>query len=132
MTLFKNLKQCLAGSLLLGTLITTGCMTSQGTSDSIRSIDFGLRPRGVRGQGDCGSEVCPRCNCPDDYCPKPMPCVACGHATVGCDDYCAKPAPCPPADRDTVWCDDYCEKEWLAQPCQPLPGASCSRGTASP
>jgi hypothetical protein len=50
----------------------------------------------------------PPCCCPDDYCPKPPPCVTppCGGC---CDDYCPKAPPCviPPCGG---CCDDYCPK----------------------
>ncbi len=39
--------------------------------------------------------------CPDDYCPKKLPCVPCPLKYCGRDDYCPKacpiyPPPCPP------------------------------------
>jgi hypothetical protein len=54
----------------------------------------------------CDARRC--CTCPDDYCPKPLPCVPC--APRGCsNDYCPKPLPCVPcAPRGC--CNDYCPK----------------------
>src|SRR5262245_23643457 len=48
------------------------------------------------------------CWCPDDYCPKTLPCVSC--TPKGCvDDYCPKTLPCvPPCAGGCV--DDYCPK----------------------
>jgi len=48
--------------------------------------------------------------CPDDYRPKPCPCV-CRSCPCGCcDDYCAKPAPCVCPPLACGCCDDYCPK----------------------
>jgi hypothetical protein len=60
------------------------------------------------------------CWCPDDYCPKKLPCVPC--TPRGCvDDYCPKKLPCVPCNpRGCV--DDYCPKTcpiWLGPLCQP-------------
>jgi hypothetical protein len=51
----------------------------------------------------------PRCWCPDDYCPKRLPHVACNDGWLP-DDYCPKPLPCaaPPAPLGCA--DDYCAK----------------------
>lgn len=43
--------------------------------------------------------------CKDDYCTKPMPCVAC-NAQGCCDDYRAKPSPCVTCNPKGC-CDDY-------------------------
>ena len=61
-----------------------------------------------------------QCWCPDDYCPKPLPCV--GPNAKGCvDDYCPKALPCvPPNPKGCV--DDYCPKTcpiWLGKLCEP-------------
>jgi hypothetical protein len=50
----------------------------------------------------------PCCCCCDDYCPKPLPCVA-PFKCFGCDDYCPKPLPCV-APFKCFGCDDYCPK----------------------
>jgi hypothetical protein len=49
-----------------------------------------------------------KCWCPDDYCPKALPCVRA--AARGCvDDYCPKNLPCVlPNAKGCV--DDYCPK----------------------
>ena len=54
----------------------------------------------------CDARRC--CTCPDDYCPKPLPCVPCAPRGC-CDDYCAKPLPCVPCALRGC-CDDYCPK----------------------
>ena len=55
----------------------------------------------------CEARSC--CNCRDDYCPKPLPCVPC--APLGkCDCYCPKPLPCLPCDLHYCAPDDYCPK----------------------
>ena len=54
----------------------------------------------------CEARSC--CTCPDNYCPKPLPCVPC--APLGqCDCYCPKPMPCTSPLR---YCgpNDYCPK----------------------
>lgn len=60
------------------------------------------------------------CFCPDDYCPKLLPCVP--PNPKGCvDDYCQKPQPCVP--RNPTGCvDDYCPKTcplFLGNLCEP-------------
>src|SRR5688500_17962599 len=47
--------------------------------------------------------------CPDDYHPKPWPCLPKAICGGWCDDYCKKPLPnaCPVPG---VFCDDYCKK----------------------
>jgi hypothetical protein len=54
----------------------------------------------------CDARRC--CTCPDNYCPKPQPCVP-GAPWGCCDDYCPKPMPCAQPLR---YCgpDDYCPK----------------------
>jgi len=55
----------------------------------------------------CDARRC--CICPDDYCPKPLPCVPC--APLGrCDCYAPKPLPCPPCALRYCAPDDYCPK----------------------
>ena len=60
---------------------------------------------------------CPKC--PDDYCPKPLPCAT-PWRYCGPDDYCPKPLPCATPWR---YCapDDYCPKPPppLPAPCLP-------------
>ena len=61
----------------------------------------------------CHGPHCP--TCPDDYCPKRLPCV-CPEKCHGANDYCPKPLPavCP------VKCflkNDYCPKD----SCIPIP-----------
>jgi hypothetical protein len=61
-----------------------------------------------------------RCWCPDDYCPKRLPCVP--PNPVGCvDDYCRKPLPC--VSPNAKGCaDDYCPKAcplFLGPLCEP-------------
>lgn len=54
--------------------------------------------------------------CPDDYRPKPWPClpppVTCGH----CDNYCGKPLPWLPCPACGCGPDMYCDKSF---PCAP-------------
>ncbi|MBN2023585.1 MAG: hypothetical protein JW809_12440 [Pirellulales bacterium] len=73
----------------------------------------------VRGRaGPCASACQGRCGCggsccfwcPDDYCPKPAPCVCLPRTCGRCDDYCPKPAPCVCPPRICGGCDDYCPK----------------------
>src|SRR3990172_4664755 len=67
----------------------------------------------------CDARSC--CVCPDDYCPKPLPCVPC--APLGkCDCYCPKPLPCPPCPLRYCAPNDYRPKPY----CFHLtPDASC-------
>ena len=69
-------------------------------ANSARAADLGPAPR------CCDARRC--CTCPDDYCPKPLPCVPCAPRGC-CDDYCAKPLPCVPCALRGC-CDDYCPK----------------------
>jgi hypothetical protein len=56
---------------------------------------------------NCTARRC--CTCPNDYCPKPLPCVPC--APLGkCDCYCPKPLPCPPCPLRYCGPNDYCPK----------------------
>jgi len=50
----------------------------------------------------------PSPTCPDDYCRKPLPCVA-PVKNFGPDDYCRKPLPCVVPVKD-FGPDDYCRK----------------------
>jgi hypothetical protein len=61
------------------------------------------------------------CGCPDDYCPKPLPCVPCLKLGGVADDYCPKPWPCIPCWRPCGVADDYCTKPLPCLPC-PAPG----------
>jgi hypothetical protein len=62
-----------------------------------------------------------RCRtCPDNYCPKPQPCVPC--APLGCcNDYCPKPLPCLPCPLCYCAPNDYCPKPYCLNlsPCWP-------------
>ena len=63
----------------------------------------------------CEARCC--CTCPDDYCPKPLPCVPC--VLLGkCDCYCRKPMPCPPCPLGYCGPNDYCPKPYSI--CLPL------------
>ena len=75
----------------------------------------------------CGGEsVAPTCEarsccvCPDDYCPKPLPCVPCAPRGK-CDNYCRKPLPCAPCVGGYCGPDDYCPKpcNFYLPPCWP-------------
>ncbi|MHB1036187.1 MAG: hypothetical protein ACYC35_15960 [Pirellulales bacterium] len=59
------------------------------------------------------------CWCPDDYCPKPLPCVPCLKRSCLPDDYCPKPLPCVPCRAASTCVDDYCPKP-LPVLCWPL------------
>jgi hypothetical protein len=85
---------------------------------------LGLTLAGAAAVADVASTSgCPRCccTCPDDYCPKPLPCVPC--AACGCcpDDYCPKPLPCVFCMPGCCWPDDYCPKPFVfcLPPCYP-------------
>jgi len=66
------------------------------------------------------------CPCPDDYCKKPLPGVACA-PTGCCDDYCKKLQPCVRCVA-TGCCDDYCRK--TLPPCPTIgPGCCYPAGT---
>jgi hypothetical protein len=72
------------------------------------------------------------CWCPDDYCPKPLPCVI-PTATGFVDDYCPKTLPCVPSTPKGC-VDDYCPKTCpiiLESNCQPWyicgPPETCSK-----
>src|SRR5437016_5003745 len=87
------IKKCACALLLFGaaTSLTSG-----------QSFPFGRK---------LVSATCPpSCyDCPDDYCPKPLPCPRPNRGGCLCDDYCPKPMPvisCFP--RGCV--DDYCPK----------------------
>jgi hypothetical protein len=73
-----------------------------------------------------------RCWCPDDYCPKTLPCVP--PNAKGCvDDYCQKALPCvPPNAKGCV--DDYCPKKcplFLGGLCEPWYTCGPPRGVPS-
>ena len=57
--------------------------------------------------------------CPDDYKPKPWPClpppITCGY----CDDYCRKPLPGLPCPTCCYGPDIYCGKPFPCAPCYP-------------
>jgi hypothetical protein len=68
--------------------------------------------------------------CPDDYCPKPLPCLPCPQRSCCPDNYCRKPLPCVPCPKTCWRPDDYCRKPmprlcWLPPPvkysCGPCP-----------
>jgi len=85
-----------------------------------------LRDAGSRLRHTPAHTCCPEQCCPDNYCQKCLPPVACTPATT-CGEYCKKPLPCPPCTGEAVCCDDYCPKCWSPAPCGPIPGASCGR-----
>ncbi len=91
------------------------------------------KPLGSR-FGLCDVRQWLRCWCPDDYCTKPLPCVAC--VLTGCvDDYCPKELPgVPCCPRGCV--DDYCPKNCplgpgkLCEPwytCGPINACGCKK-----
>ncbi|MBL8829391.1 MAG: hypothetical protein JNM18_20575 [Planctomycetaceae bacterium] len=51
---------------------------------------------------------CAKDCCPDNYCPKPLPCVRVP-LCYQCDDYCPKPLPCV-QKPNCFECDRYCRK----------------------
>jgi len=59
-----------------------------------------------------------RFGCPNDYCRKPVPCVAFQCHSASCDNYCRKPVPCTQSPRFCVTNNDYCRKPFT-QPCKP-------------
>ncbi|MFL5340396.1 MAG: hypothetical protein ACJ8F7_09615 [Gemmataceae bacterium] len=64
---------------------------------------------------------CP--SCPDDYCPKPLPCVR--GTPPGCaDDYGLKPLPCV-RGVSCLGANDYCPKRPVAVPCCYPPWYKC-------
>lgn len=61
------------------------------------------------------------CCCPDDYCRKPLPCIACPQLPSTCDNYCRKPLPCIQVPCLPGCPDDYCRRPfpqlcWPANP----------------
>src|SRR5262249_24043866 len=61
-----------------------------------------------------------KCWCPDDYCPKSLPCVP-PNSKGYYYDYCAKPLPCVPPNPKGCY-DDYCPKTcpiFLGRLCEP-------------
>jgi len=81
------------------------------------------------------------CCCPDNYCKKPMPCIACPN-WCGCpDDYCKKPMPCIACPSSCGCPDDYCKKpfpnlcltrDWQFFRCPPCEGQYAAGAKASP
>jgi hypothetical protein len=72
--------------------------------------DRGPLAQEIGAQRCCAKCAAGPCWCPDDYCPKPLPCPPCKDCNCCCDDYCPKPMPCPPCKDCNCCCDDYCPK----------------------
>lgn len=85
-------------------------------AQSVAASDVCFDPVGRELQCTCPAAVV--CRCPDDYCPKPLPCPPCP-VRVTADDYCAKPMPCIPCLCLKPCPDDYCEKP-LPRFCWPV------------
>lgn len=71
---------------------------------------------------------CAKDCCPDNYCPKPVPCVK-SPLCFQCDTYCPKPLPCVQSPN-CFECDRYCRKPFpiICCPCEPGvcgPGSWC-------
>jgi hypothetical protein len=65
--------------------------------------------------------------CPNDYCPKPMPCAPCPVCCCGPNDFCGKPLPCV-SPYCCCLCDDYCCKPApYIYPCYTPPGLTCGK-----
>lgn len=71
--------------------------------------------------------------CPDDFCPKSVPCIPSLRSCFGCDDYCSKPAPTLCWPRTHFCPDDFCRKElpylcWPASPWMRCSPCESTRG----
>jgi hypothetical protein len=85
----------------------------------------------VGGQPHDGWWLCPGISlhrpclcCPNDYCPKPIPCIS-PFCCCGPDDYCTKPLPCV-RPFCCSQCDDYCAKPCpTISQCYTPPGSTC-------
>ncbi len=64
--------------------------------------------------------------CPDDFCPKPLPCAR-GVKCFQCPDYCAKPLPCFLPGKTSYVCDDYCRKSLPPTCCASGKGLTCTQ-----
>lgn len=64
---------------------------------------------------------CPPRWCPDDYCPKPLPAVACLPKSCERDCYCPKPLPRIPCPAPRGCAETYCPKPLPRVLC-PVPG----------
>ena len=62
--------------LLCGMLLAAGCTDTGATRQPLHAIDWGLRDRTVHCDAHGCCQTCCRGTCPDDYCPKEMPCLA--------------------------------------------------------
>jgi hypothetical protein len=83
------------------------------------------------GRGMTCSTCTPAFTCPDDYSPKPLPCV---RPTHGClpDDYCAKTMPRVPCATKACGADDYSRKPFsFCVPPSFRPWYSCGPGAAA-
>ena len=74
-------------------------------------------PNGTTGVAPGCPAQCAPCCCPDTYCPKPLPVVACLPRSCSCDTYCPKPLPRVPCVALGCGGDTYCPK--------PLPRILC-------
>jgi len=75
-----------------------------------RSAAGDLCPGSLGRELECTRCAAVACRCPDNYCPKPCPCIPCPALPASPDCYCPKPPPCPPC-LCLSWCpDNYCPK----------------------
>ena len=80
------------------------------TASPLAVSDRGPLARSIGQQRCCAGCATLPCWCPNDYCSKPQPCIACP-CTCGCPvDYCRKPLPCAPCVSRCGCPDDYCPK----------------------
>jgi len=77
---------------------------------ALRVSSRGPLAQAIGDQRCCAQCAAQPCWCPDDYCPKPQPCVPCPNYCVCPDTYCPKPQPCVPCPNYCVYPDTYCPK----------------------
>jgi hypothetical protein len=76
----------------------------------LKISDRGPLAKAIGDQRCCAKCATTPCCCPDDYCPKPEPCVRCVPRSCCPDDYCPKPQPCVPCVPRSCCPDTYCPK----------------------
>ena len=96
-------------------LCVLATILSLGLAGELRAADSAARLE----HGTPGRLIPASCCCPDDYGPKPLPCIK-GPAGGCCpDDYCPKPLPRIRCPLPGSCPDDYCPKP-MPNLCRPL------------
>lgn len=103
--------------VLLGLLLTIAAATDVQADNWHARLWKGFTCSNV---GGCAKDCCP-----DNYCPKPMPCVQKPNC-FQCDTYCPKPMPCV-QQPNCFECDRYCRK-----PIPLLCCPNCASGVCGP